>query len=148
MSTATVSPPEKLGIALKLDADPLCIEIDYLGKPSACLRSSNSRVLLPIEESEALDLLGYLFRGTSLDPSFQVPGSTLLQLGQTVFKLNCCPQYAGVIVTLHRMSGTLEEELQARKAAGEDWERVRSAINVKKDNRSWIRRMLSRILPP
>ncbi len=148
MSSATASAPEKLGIALKLDADPLCIEIDYLSKPSACLRSSNSRVLLPLEESEALDLIRYLFRGTSLDPSLRVPGSTLLQLGQTVFQLNCCPQYAGVIVTLRRMRGTLEEEVQARQTADEDWEPARWTIDFRKDHRSWIRRMLSRILPP
>ncbi|MCU0937665.1 MAG: hypothetical protein MUC86_00685 [Burkholderiaceae bacterium] len=81
-------------------SDPLCLDLD---PPAAALRSSNSLFLRPLSLADAAELAADLKRAASLDPTLDEPQSGTLDFDRSRFQINCCPQFVGEIITLHRL---------------------------------------------
>jgi len=93
----------ELAEALRSGPDTLCVEIDLSATPPGSLHSSNNSYFVPLSLATAQRLLCWLKERACLDPVAQnLRQSGVLSVGAQLYRLNCCPQVGGEIVTLHR----------------------------------------------
>ncbi|QTN21441.1 hypothetical protein HZ992_14740 [Rhizobacter sp. AJA081-3] len=157
-----------LQLALQWSCNPICIEIDFYGTPTACIRSSNSLSLLRLEEHEARAVFESLTRLLGLDPSGRKHGFAQLRIDDEPFQFNICPQLGGVIGTLHRLRASQEaasvnsdlpgqQELPSEPAEASTSEHasrvplllpvqpIQASLPFPQAKRSWLRELLAQL---
>jgi hypothetical protein len=96
-----------LQLALRDGPNPLCIDL-FDRSAEGHLRSSNSGYLrrLPSEDAEALALLVKELAGLDASAPPRAQSGTF-RLENEQFTVNCCPQFNGEILVVHRTEATL-----------------------------------------